>query len=124
MVMIPVQFDRHGTGLQEWGLVELQGELVTKGNYAGRPFGEFYFDEKGDPHIVVAYHHLVGKKQALDEPFAVMQKVHQPQNDTMEDGPTAVKEYQVVALIKHKYVFKNRPQAIIKDELKGKASLK
>lgn len=104
-------------GIEEWCLVELQGALETRDEVAcdGMHIGDLHFDAKGTPNLIIGHHLLTGKLVALEKPFAVLNK-HKitPNDDTSINGTNqAGTEYEVVALLTQKIVFKNRPKPII-----------
>lgn len=124
----------------EWGLVELQGQLETRDQapFDNMHIGDLHFDSKGSPNLVVGHHLLTGKVMELEKPFAVLKKrsvpIMQPRDDSeheeinteqsemeprtgmglqAEFGAKTKTEYEVVALITKKVIFKNRPKPII-----------
>ena len=95
----------------EWGLVELQGQLETRNQvpFDNMHIGDLHFDAKGDPNLVVGHHLLTGKITELEKPFAVMRK----RTGGGLDRSHRQTEYEIVALITKKMIFKNRPKPII-----------
>lgn len=114
----------------EWGLVELQGLLETRDHVPldGMHIGDLHFNSKGTPSLIVGHHLLTGKVVTLDKPYAMMKRKKQttkgdggregmeldlgtePGGDAESDS---CPEYEVVALISKKIIFKNRPKPII-----------
>lgn len=108
----------------EWGMVELQGELETRDQVPldGMHIGDLHFNSKGTPTLIVGHHLLTGKVVTLDKPYAILRKRKQDDSEEGMDGMEldSVKlsvgscpEYEVVALISKKVIFKNRPKPII-----------
>lgn len=119
MVQIVV---RAKEGIEEWCLVELQGELETRDEAPcdGMHIGDLHFDSKGIPNLIIGHHLLTGKVVALEKPFAVLNKHKTAKN---HDGTNYVgTEYEVVALLTQKLVFKNRPKPIITRTLPRKTA--
>ena len=104
-------------GIEEWCLVELQGELETRDEAPcdGMHIGDLHFDCKGIPNLIIGHHLLTGKVVALEKPFAVLNKYKTPKIDDqlMNGNGEAMTEYEVIALLTQKIVFKNRPKPII-----------
>ena len=126
----------------QWGLVELQGLLETRDQvpFADMHIGDLHFDARGVPNLILGHHLLTGKVVELEKPFAVLKKrvsvdgtdgqdpipsvgLEPDSNSGMEwsssdfenraDTARTVTEYEIVALITQKLIFKNRPKPII-----------
>jgi chromosome transmission fidelity protein 8 len=90
--------------LPEWAMVELQGEIVRKDgdpNAGGYDLGSFSVSKTGNIQLTIGYHQLEGVEQKLKKPYAIIQK--------SEDNSS----YIVVGYITKKYLFKQRPRALI-----------
>ena len=125
---------RMPSGGGEWGMVELQGQLETRDqvSFDSMHIGDLHFDSRGTPSLIVGHHLLTGKIMTLDKPFAVLKKKSkttfsdqgvewgigmEPQPAPASGGTT---EYEVMALITKKIIFKNRPKPIITKPLPRK----
>ena len=89
----------------EWGIVELQGVLETRRgrSFEGLHIGDLHFNTiTGTASLIVGHHLLTGKTVKLDKPLGVLRK-----------SSSAATEYSVVALVRRKIVFKNRPKPIV-----------
>lgn len=103
---------------KEWALVELQGFLETDHeDLAGLHIGDLHFDTRGVPNLIIGHHVLQGKVTKIDKPFAVMKK---KRNNSMNEEVMELTDknktgtsYDVVAIVKSKIIFKNRPRPII-----------
>ncbi len=121
MVQITVNMPGHSG---EWGLIELQGQLETRDqvSFDDMYIGDLHFNDKGIPSLIVGHHLLTGKVINLEKPYAVMKKkqVSVGEMDKMEVNSDKdvdrqqCTEYEIVALITKKIIFKNRPKPIIK----------
>ncbi|XP_031631855.1 chromosome transmission fidelity protein 8 homolog [Contarinia nasturtii] len=128
------------SGLQEWGIVELQGDLEVRGdeNMENQFIGDLNYDKYGQPILIIGHHILHGKEQKMEKPYAVMEKVvhdateseeidlnqtsnlDTTANRTVLDSTIAIEhksqtttEYRVRAIVRKKLVFKTRPKPII-----------
>lgn len=129
----------------EWGIVELQGQLETRDevSFDNMHIGNLHFDSRGTPNLIVGHHLLTGKVVELDKPFAVLKKTAvggqsssipvsnvELESDTatssMEyelegaDTGNGTSNYEIIALITKKIIFKNRPKPIITKTLPRK----
>ena len=114
-------------GVDEWGLVELQGELETRDQvpFDSMHIGDLHFDQKGTPQMIIGHHLLSGKIEKLEKPFAVLKKnltVQDSGSESMveDDSEIQCTEYVVVAMVTRKIIFKNRPKPIITKTLPRK----
>ena len=125
------------SGGAEWGLVEVQGQLETRDQvpFDNMHIGDLHFDSRGTPSLIVGHHLLTGKVLPLEKPFAVLRKKRvSPKFGDSEQGEMETEivtgmssigagvktEYEVVALITTKIIFKNRPKPIITKPLPRK----
>ena len=128
MVQLFIKFSPGG--VNEWGMIELQGELETRDqmSFDNMHIGDLYFDGKGTPQMIVGHHLLTGKVEKLDKPFAVLKKHSaELESDSMDWEQTDSEqlelrstEYIVVAMVTRKIIFKNRPKPIITKTLPKK----
>ncbi|XP_022096105.1 chromosome transmission fidelity protein 8 homolog [Acanthaster planci] len=141
MVQLVVKAASPESGIPEWMLIEMQGQLECSGNeqLAGNFIGDLHFNKKGLPIMIIGHHILYGKVSSLDKPYIVLIKNTKPtpkdtehdnspvsmETDQDEDvvtkatvaqeeegGKTDV-HYKVSAAIKRKIVFRTRPKPII-----------
>lgn len=77
------------------------------------------FDTQGTPSLIIGHHLLTGKVVELDKPLAVLAKRHSVSVDEdRESGSTSNnKEYEIIALVTRKIIFKNRPKPIVTSSL-------
>ncbi|XP_066923579.1 chromosome transmission fidelity protein 8 homolog [Clytia hemisphaerica] len=111
-------FLKLGEDPKEWSIVELQGTLESsEEELCGSHIGNLHFDDKGTPQLICGHHLVTGKIQKLDKPYAVMKKnsISHGMSESMEiddsDGQSTA--YDIVAFVKQKIIFKNRPKPII-----------
>lgn len=88
--------------------LDLQRALLCEANFC-----------QGKVYLTIAHHKLEGKKTKLAKPLAVITKSVQVDVDAMElDQPRPV-TYDVVRIIKEKYVFAHRPSLLVQEDLRG-----
>lgn len=102
---------------KEFCVVELQGEVehgkglkegFTAGTFSLHPF------DADTVYLQVGYHRLEGKRIALKKPMAILRRISL--HNAAEQGDMAQQtnpEFTVAGYIKYKYLFKNRPKALI-----------
>ncbi|VDM34654.1 unnamed protein product [Hydatigera taeniaeformis] len=93
------------TGVEEWGLIELQGELIDKtgGCLDGKVVGDLHFTLQNEPVFIIGHHVLRGEVVELAKPLAVLQR----RQDITEA------EVVITAVIRKKLLFRSRPDPII-----------
>lgn len=77
---------------------------------------------QGTPSLIIGHHLLTGKVVELDKPLAVLAKRHSQQEqsdlvDEMDSHKSGSTEYEIIALVRRKIIFKNRPKPIITSTL-------
>lgn len=95
----------------EWGLIELQGKIERKEDDNGELPLEVgtLVQSSQNPDVVqltIGYHLLEGKRVPLKKPLAIL-------DQDEGDGEKKATKYRVVGVIRHKYLFKHRPRALI-----------
>ncbi|XP_063439375.1 chromosome transmission fidelity protein 8 homolog isoform X1 [Mytilus trossulus] len=119
MVQIIVSIPAEGKDVEEWGMLDLQGDLETRHPVplSGKFIGDLHFTQKDVPVLIIGHHILYGKVVNMEKPFAVLVKNQgkQGDNSVMDDSNHNKKEtsYTVTAIIKKKLLFKSRPKPII-----------
>ncbi|XP_017302916.1 chromosome transmission fidelity protein 8 homolog [Diaphorina citri] len=114
--------------MPEWGLVELQGNLESRSNtrMENKFVGDLHIQKNGTPVLIIGHHVIHGKVQTLDKPLAVMQKVlSNPNVDpstiassskadlNLNRSQSSSVEYEILAVIRRKMIFKARPKPIV-----------
>ncbi|XP_046752189.1 chromosome transmission fidelity protein 8 homolog [Diprion similis] len=114
-----IQIKKDGADTNEWGIIELQGDLESRTNQPlnDQFIGDLHYTKTGTPILIVGHHILYGKEVSLDKPFAVLEKFHYDENGqkvekSLSDSATRT-EYNVRAIVKKKLVFRVRPKPII-----------
>ncbi|KAL4258696.1 Chromosome transmission fidelity protein 8 [Pleurotus pulmonarius] len=122
-------------------LIELQGALeveTTKpGERDGKVVGRLTIDEvTSKPKLMIGHHLLEGKIATLAKPLAVIHRARHPQetspdamdcdqnidqgqmgaefDDDVETGRTGNHQWEIIAVVKKKILFSNRPMPIVK----------
>ena len=113
---------------KKWVLIELQGIVESKEGkgVAGQELGELTFQD-GAPHLTIGRHKLKGKTIKLGKPLMLTQRVGSVDTKSMEtkenveDGEAKDHEscikYDIVAVIREKYLFDSRPHPLISTSL-------
>ncbi|KAF7727366.1 Chromosome transmission fidelity protein 8 [Apophysomyces ossiformis] len=109
---------------KELVILDFQGSLLADDpDVRGSPIGQITFD-KASATLIVGHHRLQGKKVALSKPFAVIQKREEVDRmDTDEEGIHPVVDYDVVTILREKYIFTQRPGLIVQESLRGLTKL-
>ncbi|XP_008652531.1 putative uncharacterized protein DDB_G0287975 [Zea mays] len=109
----------------EWAVVELQGVVQPQASFAGDIRGLHIgrlcsspspasASSKAGFTFTVGYHELAGTKVTLKKPLLVLRKKKVNAGAQEEEPPTAAEvELEVIGIIRHKILFKDRPKALI-----------
>ncbi|XP_052168719.1 chromosome transmission fidelity protein 8 [Oryza glaberrima] len=113
-------------GCPEWAIVEVQGVVQPQPCFSGRIQGLHIGrlcaaaaapSSKAAFTFTVGYHELAGTKVALKKPLLVLRK-------KKTTAVAAETELEVIGVIRHKILFKDRPKALIsKPQVKEKKTL-
>jgi chromosome transmission fidelity protein 8 len=113
---------------QEWCIVEMQGQVHVREPPAptasdpdpqlrldGMEVGSIRAKSATDVVMTVGNYEIDGRRIALSKPIAVLKKVRQqsPGGDDEDEEKMAL---HVVGVVRHKYLFKSRPRAILRTE--------
>ncbi|KAL5105041.1 hypothetical protein TcWFU_009954 [Taenia crassiceps] len=101
----PIMYWTQPLCVEEWGLIELQGELIDKtdGHLNGKVIGDLHFTLKNEPVFIIGHHILHGEVVRLPKPLAVLRRA---QNNSQT-------EVVITAVIRQKLLFRSRPDPII-----------
>ncbi|XVE64203.1 hypothetical protein DITRI_Ditri07aG0082800 [Diplodiscus trichospermus] len=103
----------------EWAIIELQGVVEVQPSFQDslqnlhigqlcRPCSQENYT------FTVGYHELTGSKVPLKKPMLVLKKIKCMDADQIEEATSSSSvEIDVVGVIRHKILFKNRPKALI-----------
>ncbi|WCJ36626.1 hypothetical protein M5689_017815 [Euphorbia peplus] len=102
----------------EWAIVELQGVVEVQPSFQHHlqnlVIGDLCRPSSQENYtFTVGYHELMGSKVTLKKPFLVLRKVKHMDLDGDFRKNLATVEMDVVGIIRHKILFKNRPKALI-----------
>lgn len=90
------------TGVPEWVIVEVQGDLETRNDNSmeGEFIGDLMYTKFGQPILIIGHHILHGREQKVEKPFAVLERVRKPlktnepnPNETVESLLNATQEH-------------------------------
>ncbi|XP_020262197.1 putative uncharacterized protein DDB_G0287975 [Asparagus officinalis] len=106
----------------EWAIVELQGVVESQPSVGDRiqnlEIGRLCCTPQGSYTFTVGYHELSGTKMPLKKPVLVLKKRKVSDGDSVDCSRA---ELEVVGIIRHRILFKNRPKALIsKPQIKEK----
>ncbi|MED6224214.1 hypothetical protein PIB30_081749 [Stylosanthes scabra] len=107
-------------GCKEWAIVELQGIVEPQPGFHDslpnlqigilcRPSSQEVYT------LTIGYHELTGSKVPLKKPMLVLKKVKHSPTDRGESSGCGEVELQVVGIIRHRILFKNRPKVLISE---------
>lgn len=101
-----VQINSSPSEKPEWGLIELNGELIMPNDEGNKDLelGSLTFDDE-TPVMIVGSHELRGSIIKLKQPFAVLRKQKGSESDV---------EYEVVGMITKKVLFDQYPKSIMR----------
>ncbi|XP_053679493.1 chromosome transmission fidelity protein 8 homolog [Anopheles nili] len=73
--------------LEEWSIVELQGDLDVRGEriMAGQFIGDLLYNKYGQPILIIGHHILQGRLQKIDKPLLVLEKCDLNSPDGVEE---------------------------------------
>jgi hypothetical protein len=127
-MIVPIESSTSSTStpsVQEWGLVELNGELVlphadnddNDENAAGIVNNELelgclkFSKDEATPILTLGAHELRGTVEKLKKPFAILKKRKREEAD---DDAKNASYYEVVGVITKKLLFDQYPKSIMR----------
>lgn len=115
MVNVVIHSLQNSNETQELVYLDFQGSFESPDNQdvSNLEIGDLTLSENAAT-LIIGHHKLVGKKVKLPKPFAVIHK----QRNLMDEGNGGVC-YDVVTILKEKYVFPTRPGLIVQESLRG-----
>ncbi|XP_049299848.1 chromosome transmission fidelity protein 8 homolog [Anopheles funestus] len=83
----PSRNGEYNTNLDEWCIVELQGDLDVRGDRImdGQFIGDLLYNKYGQPILIIGHHILQGRLQKIDKPLLVVEKCDLQRRDAGED---------------------------------------
>ncbi|KAK6275567.1 PREDICTED: putative uncharacterized protein DDB_G0287975 isoform X1 [Theobroma cacao] len=102
----------------EWAIIELQGVVEVQPSFQDSlqnlTIGQLCRPSSQESYtFTVGYHELTGSKVALKKPMLVLKKIKCMDGDQSDEATSSRVELDVVGVIRHKILFKNRPKALI-----------
>ncbi|XWS37819.1 hypothetical protein CRYUN_Cryun19dG0078000 [Craigia yunnanensis] len=102
----------------EWAIIELQGMVEVQPSFQDSlqnlQIGQLCRPSSQENYtFTVGYHELTGSKVALKKPMLVLKKTKCMDADQSDEATSSRVELDVVGVIRHKILFKNRPKALI-----------
>ncbi|KAK1392739.1 Ctf8 domain-containing protein [Heracleum sosnowskyi] len=105
---------------KEWAIVELQGVVEVQPEFQDSfrtlPMAKLCRPSSQENYTFsVGYHELSGSKVPLKKPFLVMKKIKHSIADKDGGDTSSVSkvELEVIGIVRHRILFKNRPKALI-----------
>ncbi|XP_039138978.1 putative uncharacterized protein DDB_G0287975 [Dioscorea cayenensis subsp. rotundata] len=106
-------------GCSEWAIVELQGVVESQVSSIGTrieglEIGNLCRSSSSSQEtytFTIGYHELSGSKIALKKPLLVLKKHKNDDDDEEMKNPRV--ELEVIGIVRHRILFKNRPKALI-----------
>jgi hypothetical protein len=77
----------------------------------GQELGDFSMTVLGKPQLVIGSHRLIGKVEKFREPVAILRK--RKHSETGAADGREESEFQIVGVVREKYVFKARPKPVL-----------
>ncbi|KNC86700.1 hypothetical protein, variant [Sphaeroforma arctica JP610] len=119
-MLLKIQYSdksRGADGPAEYGMIEIQAEIKSNQlAFDGTQIGDFEILDNGKATLSVGPQKILGKVKDLDTPYAVTKKI------LGEDGKCI--GFEVVAIIRKKFLFVERPIALISRDKIGASTLK
>ncbi|PVV05369.1 hypothetical protein BB560_000117 [Smittium megazygosporum] len=115
MSRVKINFDKSKIS-DDYCLIELHGTIQTDApQLRNLQVGKFSIISNDKAELLIGAHKLEGKIVKLDKPLAMMMKVPADNNplegnsinENVSEFRTA--KYDVLTIIKHKFIFKDRP---------------
>ncbi|XP_062698808.1 chromosome transmission fidelity protein 8 homolog isoform X1 [Aedes albopictus] len=77
--------------IDEWCIVELQGDLEVRGDRImdGQFIGDLLYNKYGQPILIIGHHILQGRLQKMDKPLLVMEKCETRKRRITEPAPNS-----------------------------------
>eukprot|EP01031_Cornospumella_fuschlensis_P041534 gene41535-50686_t len=96
------------SGDYEWGMVELQGDIV--GAFLGQKLGTLFIKEDGKVEVEIGNQFVEGSVVTLKQPFLVV--------GDDAGGSLAEPKLEVKGIIKKKIIFNQRPKPLTMKKLR------
>ncbi|KAI8637380.1 hypothetical protein BD408DRAFT_424668 [Parasitella parasitica] len=121
MVHVAIHSYRHSNKKEELLYLDFQGsfDVGDEPRLDYLELGELTLQDESAT-LIIGHHRLIGKKVKLLKPFAVVHK-RKTDLDMLEEQDGVC--YDVVTILKEKYVFPNRPGLIVQESLRGLARI-
>lgn len=115
MVHVVIHSQQNSNVSEDLVYLDFQGSFNSSDNIdvSNLEIGDLTLSENS-AMLIIGHHKLVGKKVKLPKPFAVIHK----RKDMMDEGNGGIC-YDVVTILKEKYVFPTRPGLIVQESLRG-----